>query len=225
MFNNDWSKRVDMLNLPQDKDWRFEFRFLAGMGWLEIAFFRYNNQIIQTIQTIQTLVNNTTYEGKFLFRDTKDSTIYLTKDEEKVVKIYRGKRVGLARYEIAATKFYQEKGIPVAPIIDFSFDASNEVAYIVKPMIEGITKDYLSNPEVIERLGQEHVDNISESSTPFISRIFNLHEYGVFRIWLEENHIAESSFGEFDGFVDVGDIFRDENIIFTLDQGWIVLDP
>ncbi|HAY22555.1 MAG TPA: hypothetical protein DCY27_10400 [Desulfobacterales bacterium] len=208
-----------MMILPEDKQWRDNFEFLASMRWLHVAYF----PVDEKIKPIE--VNGEIYQAKYLFKETGESTVYLTEDQKNVVKEYRGARISLAHYRIAATSFYQEKGIPVVPISNFSFDPANIRAFIVKPYVKGMTTDYLVTEEVVRELGQEMVDRMMDAENKLASNVFAWHEGGGFSYWLEENGIDEQDFGEYQCFVRVSDIWRDGKTIFTLEEGWRVLDP
>ena len=103
------------------------------MRWLHQAYFPADEKI----RPIE--VNGEIYQAKYLFKETGESTVYLMADQENVVQEYRGARIALARYRIAATRFYQEKGIPVVPISNFSLDPDSIRAFIVKSYVKGMT--------------------------------------------------------------------------------------
>ena len=207
-----------MVTLPEDPSWREKFEYLAFKRVMSQANFLPDEKI--SLITIKGEI----YQAKYLFRQGK-SMAYLTGYRETVVKEYRGTRVGLAHYEVAATKFYQEQGIPVVPITDFWFDAAGDRAYVVKPFVEGMTTDYLITEEVVHELGQEIVDRLIDAENKLASNVFSWHEGGSFSYWMEENGLDEQDFGEYQWVVLCSDIWRDGATIFTLEHGWQVLDP
>jgi hypothetical protein len=94
--------KINMAFLPEDEDWKLDFSVLARMR-IYRRFFSIADEEIILIK-----INEKVYRIKYFLK--KGTTVYISEDQDAVVKEYRGARICLARYEIAATKFYQEEG-------------------------------------------------------------------------------------------------------------------
>lgn len=161
--------------------------------------------------------------------------VWLTRDRNLVAKIYENTELSRAMidYEIWTTEYYNELGIPVAPIYGPPLhvtrpDGRNRLV-LIKGYVPGARHDEL-HPSWIQSIEQLTGRNLMNELGQHIIRLRGLHKED-FVVWLRSkgytrwlDHYDAQIRDGFLKFASASDA-KPRNFVLTVESEWVSIDP